>query len=147
MTISDIPENIFDSLTFKERLWLKYYLETRNKTEAAAKAFNIKDRQTASSIGHTLSKRKKIRMVLTQLLVDDETLSKLKLKEALVEEIFYKEAKTAPERQVRVKAMELLMKLTGMLPTGGKIKKENVDDWKSYLDIKMEDGSESNNTP
>uniref|UniRef100_A0A7V3J9Z6 Terminase small subunit n=1 Tax=candidate division CPR3 bacterium TaxID=2268181 RepID=A0A7V3J9Z6_UNCC3 len=147
MTISDIPENIFDSLTFKEKVWLKYYFETRNKAEAAIKAFNIKDRKAAASIGHTISKRKKIRMILTQLFVEDETLSQLKLKEALVEEIFYKEAKTAPERQVRVKAMELFMKLTGMLPTGGKIKKENVEDWKSYLDIKMEDGSESNNTP
>ena len=40
-----------DPLTFKQRKWLKIYLELGNATEAAMRTYDCKDRESASQIG------------------------------------------------------------------------------------------------
>lgn len=41
-----------DKLTFKQRKWIKLYLETGNATEAAMKVYDVKDRDSAKQIGY-----------------------------------------------------------------------------------------------
>jgi len=146
MDFSKIPQSLLDTLTLNEKLWLKYYLETRNKTEAAVRAFGIEDRTKASRVGETMSRRKRVRRVLNYHLIENENLAEMKLKEALIEEIFEKGATNAPERQVRIKAIELLMKMKGILPTGKTKSKEKEESWKDSLEIRMDDASGDHST-
>ena len=40
-----------DNLTLKQRRWIKEYIETGNATEAAARVYDVKDRESAGTIG------------------------------------------------------------------------------------------------
>jgi hypothetical protein len=51
VTVTIKPQETEQQLTMKQRKWLKIYIETGNKTEAAMQAYDCKDRNTAAQIG------------------------------------------------------------------------------------------------
>lgn len=47
-----VPTKQQRDFTLKQKLWLKYYIETGNATEAAVRVYQCKDRNSAKQIGY-----------------------------------------------------------------------------------------------
>jgi len=91
--------------TLKQKKWLKEYVKTGNATEAAQRAYDVKDRKSAGQIGHeNLEKLKKpISELCDELGLTDELIIS-----ALKEDIETK-------KQNRKAELELAMKVKGKL--------------------------------
>jgi hypothetical protein len=113
-----------DGLTPRERIWLKVFFETLNASEAARKAYNCKNNDSAANLGHKVFYRLKERINkwLNELYLSDEVL-KLKLIDLLnaTEKKFFLiekeiiESEEFPAWNPRAKGLEMAMKVTGML--------------------------------
>ena len=113
-----------DGLTPRERIWLDAFFETLNATEAARRAYNCKNSNSASRIGYNVFNRLKgkINKWLNELHLSDEVL-KLKLVELMnanEKKLFLYEGEIIESEEIpawnpRAKGLEMAMKVTGML--------------------------------
>lgn len=117
--------------TFKQREWLRIYLETKNATEAAAQVYDCKDRKVAANIGWENVRKLDMTELMDAMGMTDDYLAD-KVKEGMekpskpitVKTADGLETKLIPDYQTRHKyvdtALRLKKKLSDKLEVTGK---------------------------
>lgn len=104
--------------TIKEKKWAKEYVKTGNATEAAARVYDVKNRDSANAVGNENIAKLSFVEILDKAGVTDERLAET-LNEAMVANKLHS-SPTEPDREVadwqaRLKATELATKAKGHL--------------------------------
>lgn len=122
-----VEKNIDQKLTFKQAKWLSVYIHTGNATEAAMRAYDCKDRETASNIGGENVRKLRIGDLMDAMGLTDQKLM-VKLDEGLeaqrsIAAIAGTEANggttdfvDVPDYAVRHKYLDTALKLKGKYP-------------------------------
>jgi hypothetical protein len=110
-------------LTRKQKKWLKIYIETGNATEAALKAYNVKNNTIASQMGSQLRKSLGVDELLEDAGVTDQQLT-VRLREGLMAT---KQSKVGEiiDYDTRHKYLETALKLKGKLNNKVELAGEN----------------------
>jgi hypothetical protein len=114
-------------LTFKQRKWLKYYLETGNATLAALKSYETKDPSAASVIGtENIAKLKpQLRTLMELHGLDMGTLIK-KIASKLESKKQGMDSKEVDDNSAQLKAVEIASKWLGLDTTQQPTNQVNV---------------------
>lgn len=100
--------------TFKQKEWLKLYLQTKNATEAAAQVYDVKDRMSAGQIGYENLKKLDMSELMDAMGMTDDYLAD-KVKEGMEKPVrivtVKGEAKVVPDYQARHKYVDTALKL------------------------------------
>ena len=102
--------------TFKQRKFLKRYVETGNITQATMESFATTDRKNAVSLGREVLAKKGVQKLLQKYISDDEVLQTVK--DQLTAETPKGRSETmVPDNMARLKAADIALKLKGAYPT------------------------------
>lgn len=108
------PATTDKKLTFKQRKWLKVYLQTGSATDAAMQAYDCKSRETAANIGYENLRKLDYQELLETAGVSDQTLIATLidgLQSTKLATSFTEADQLIPDYQVRHKYLETGLKL------------------------------------
>lgn len=127
--------DLYNSLTSKQRVWLKEYLSNNGDTIKATKfAYPDLKESNADKYGYEVRNHPAIKKILT-MMFEETFITRSQLLRVLYDEIFETKPQTAAERQVRLRAVELAGKFLGVFD------KKKVEDEKTVpLQIVMGTG-------
>jgi len=119
---SKIEEKRQRKLTFKQRKFLKYYLESGNSTEAAMRAYSVRNRSNAAHVGEQVLKSLDFSLVLEIAGVSDSQIA-LKMTEGINAMKTNKMGQQVPDLELRhkylVTALEAKKKIKNKLEVTG----------------------------
>ena len=109
-------------MTFKERKFVLNYLSTGDATEAAMRAYNVRNRSNASTVGQDVLKRLDFNLILELAGASDSQLA-LKMSEGLNANKYNKKGEAVPDLDLRhkylVTALEAKKKIKNKLEVTG----------------------------
>ena len=115
MTQNTTTSTKTSNLTLKQRKWIKEYIETGNATEASMRAYDVKSREVAASIGHENLIKLQFHELMEEMGLTDVALLNMGIegatkpvKQSITGEVF-------PDYNTRRGYWETLLKLKGKL--------------------------------
>lgn len=118
------------SLTLKQRMWIKAYIQTGNATEAAARVYDVKNRDSANAIGAENLAKLSFPDLMEEMGLTDVALLNIGA-EGLQSKKGTMSGEIIPDYKVRHQYWETMLKLKGRLRD--KIVDENLPDIKFDL--------------